>query len=101
MSSVVEQAKENDQPPNNEKPSNDLHISVEPISKLYTDDTGRFPVRSRSGNQYIMIAYHCNSNTILAKPFKTRADKHCMVAYNSIMQKLENKRYARGFTDSR
>ena len=38
-----------------------------------------------------MIAYHCNSNAILAQPFKTRADKHRMVAYNSIMQRLENK----------
>ncbi len=23
--------------------TNDLHLTVEPISKLYTDDTGRFP----------------------------------------------------------
>ena len=90
-SSIVGQAEESDRLPINEKPSNDLHISVQPMSKLYTDDTGRFPVRSWSGNQYIMIAYHCNSNAILAQPFKTRADKHCMVAYNSIMQRLENK----------
>ena len=77
---------ENDQVPSNEKPSNDLYISVQPMSKLYTDDTGQFLVRSWSGNQYIMIVYHCNSNAILAQPFKTRADKHRMVAYNSIMQ---------------
>ena len=38
-----------------------------------------------------MIAYHCNSNAILAQPFNTRANKHHMVAYNSIMQRLENK----------
>ena len=34
-----------------EKPSNELHICIENISKLYTNDTGRFPVRSRAGNQ--------------------------------------------------
>ena len=67
--SGVYEANVTDQLPKNEKPSNDLHISFEPISKLYIDDTGRFPVRSRSGNQYIMIAYHCNSNAILALPF--------------------------------
>jgi len=65
---------------------NELHIRVQPLSKLYTDDTGRFPVRSRSGNQYIMIAYHCNSNAILAEAFKTRADKHRLIAYNNIIQ---------------
>ena len=64
---------------------NELHIHVHPIFKLYTDDTGRFPVRSQSGNQCIMIVHHCNSNAILAEPFKTRANKHRLIAYNSIM----------------
>ena len=85
LSPVAVKDEENDQVPIDEKPSNDLHISVQTISKLYTDDTGRFLVRSRSCNQYIMIAYHCNSNAILAQPFKMRANKHCMVAYSSIM----------------
>ena len=49
--------------------SNELHIQVTPISKLYNDDTGRFPVHARSGNQYIKIAYHCDANLILTKPF--------------------------------
>ena len=35
------------------------------ISTLYTEDTGRFPVRSRIGNQYLMVAYHCDKNSIL------------------------------------
>ena len=74
-----------------EKPSHELHIRVEPISKLYTDDTGRFPVRAHSGNQYTMIAYHCDSNAILAAPFKIRADKHRLLASASIMQRLKNK----------
>ena len=74
-----------------EKPSNELHIRFESISKLYTDDTGRFPVRSRGGNQYVMIAYHCDSNAIFAMPFKTRADRHRLPAYNSIMQRLKDR----------
>ena len=28
----------------------EIHIWYQPISKLYTDDCGRFPIRSRSGN---------------------------------------------------
>ena len=35
--SIIEQAEESDQPSIDEKPSNNLHISVEPISKLYAD----------------------------------------------------------------
>ena len=56
--------------------SNELFIQVTTISKLYTDDTGRFPIHAHSGNQYIMIAYHCDANLILAVPFKTKKDTH-------------------------
>ncbi|KAL7550017.1 hypothetical protein ACHAWF_017143 [Thalassiosira exigua] len=73
------------------KRSNELHIRVEHISKLYTDDTGRFPIRSRSGKQYIMIAYHCDSGAILACPFKSRRDRHRLEAYDSIMERIKSK----------
>ena len=36
--------------------SKELYITTEPISKLYTDDMGRLPVRSRSGNNFIMLS---------------------------------------------
>jgi hypothetical protein len=45
--------------------TNELFLNVLLLSKLYTNDTGRFPVRARSGNQYIMIAYHADGNLIL------------------------------------
>ena len=70
--------------------SNELHLQVTPISKLYTDDTGRFLVHARSGNQYIMIAYHCNANLILAKPFASRKGTHQLLAYDNIMQMLRD-----------
>ena len=59
-----------------------------PLSKLYTDDTGRLPIRARSGNQYITIAYHKLSNVILCAPFANRSDAHRLAAYNSIMHRL-------------
>ena len=37
---------------------NELHIRSIHTHNFYTDDTGRFPVRARSGNQYIILAYH-------------------------------------------
>ena len=69
----------------------ELHNWDHPIRKLYTDDCGRLPIRSRSGNEYIMIAYHCDSNTILQAPFVNRKYKHIIRAYSSIMQRLTKK----------
>jgi hypothetical protein len=69
-------------------PSNKVHICVFPISKLYTDDTGRFPVKACLGNQHVMIAFHANGNLILQQAFKTRSDKHRIAAYNTIITRL-------------
>ena len=69
----------------------EIHIWDQPISKLYTDNCGRLPIRSRSGNEYIIIAYHCDLNTILKSPFVNRKDKHIIRTYNSIMQKLADR----------
>ena len=52
--------------------SRELHIHTVHVSKLYTDDTGRFPIKERSGNQYLMVSYHRDSNEILVAPFKKR-----------------------------
>ena len=45
-------------------------------SKIYTDQTGRFPITSSCGYKYIMIAYYYNSNNILAEPIKSRTSLH-------------------------
>ena len=72
-------------------PANELHVSVEPIRKLYTDNTFRFPIRSRHVNQYIMIAYHCNSNAIIQAPFQNKKETHCIASYSSIMKRLKSR----------
>jgi hypothetical protein len=38
--------------------------------QIYSDQTGRFPVTSSRGNQYIMIVYDYDSTAILAEPIK-------------------------------
>ena len=35
-----------------------------------------------------MIAYHCDSNTILHETFKTKGDKHRISAYNAIRRRI-------------
>jgi hypothetical protein len=74
--------------PARELASNKIFVNVFPLSKLYTNNTGCFPVRARSGNQYIMIAYHADGNLVLQQPFKTKSDAHRLAAYNIIMTHL-------------
>jgi hypothetical protein len=68
--------------------SQEVFLHVYPISKLYTDDTGCSPVWARLGHQYFMIAYHMDGNLILQQAFQTKANKHHIPAFNTIMERL-------------
>ena len=46
---------------------------------------------SRSVKKYIIIAYHCDSNTTPLAPFGNRKDKNRIIAYNSIMRRLSDR----------
>ena len=46
-------------------PANDLQ-------KSYSDQTGKSPVQSSRGYQYVMIMYDYDSNAILSQPLKSR-----------------------------
>ena len=72
-------------------PTNDVTIIEVPISTLYTDDMGRFPIRAQSGNQYIMVAFHDASNVILVEPFKSKGDHHRIPAYDALMNRLKRR----------
>ena len=76
------------------KTSNELYVVVEPVSKLYTDEMGRFLIRSRSGHRYIMLAFHCNINSILIEPFQSSHDRHRISAYIRIMTRLQERIHA-------
>ena len=82
-------------PPNNGKKHpksiKELHLWVKPISMLYIDNTGRFPVRSHIVNLYLMVAYHCNTNAILIEPFQIQEDRHRIPAYTGIMTRLKTR----------
>ena len=56
-------------------------------SKIFTDQTGRFPITYSSGYKYIMIAYDYDSNNIIAEPIKSRTSLHIKNAYQT-MRKL-------------
>jgi hypothetical protein len=56
--------------------------------KIYTDQTGRFPVVSSKGNKYIMILYDYDSNDILAQPIKDRKSPDLLRAFQVMEQEL-------------
>jgi hypothetical protein len=56
--------------------------------KIYTDQTGRFPVVSSKGNKYIMILYDYDSNAILAQPIKDRTSPELLRALQVVEQEL-------------
>ena len=47
-------------------------IDRKEISTAYHDLTGRFPIRSSQGNEYVMIGYHFDANYILGHPVRDR-----------------------------
>ena len=54
----------------------------------YNDQTGRFPYRSSQGNEYIMLAYHYDTNIILLQPVKNRQAATLTTAWNIIHNRL-------------
>ena len=49
---------------------------------------GRFPVRSCSRNNYIMLTYHVNTNAILVKLFQSCQNNHRLAPTSCIMSRL-------------
>ena len=47
-------------------------IDKKELSTGYQDLTGRFPVRSTQGNEYVLVGYHYDANCILGLPIKNR-----------------------------
>ena len=66
----------------------DIHEEME--RKSYSDQTGRFPVRSYRGKQYIMVLLKVDSYFILAEPLKNRTSGKLTRAYKTIMDRLHN-----------
>ena len=71
------------------KKEKDVYIKVyDPKETIYSDQTGAFPTRSRSGNKYIMVMVDIDSNAILVEPMKSRKDAEMIRAYNALMLRL-------------
>jgi hypothetical protein len=64
------------------------------LRKSYLDQTGKFPVQSSRGYNYVMILYNYDSNAILSKPLKTRQASEITAAWTHQHTHLPSNGYA-------
>ena len=77
----------NDVAPHPEEKTENLFIaflSADTQGTVYTDLTGKFPVTSRTGNKYILLLYHYDSNAIIFRPMKNRSDAEAVQCYKEM-----------------
>jgi hypothetical protein len=65
-----------------------VYAVVADQGQLYTDLTGKFPVRSSKGKSYVMLCYIYDCNFIKVVPVKSRSASEWVKAYGSIHQEL-------------
>ncbi len=80
---------DNTQPPTKEKKMQDVYIKVHNANNtLHSDQTGRFPVTSSSGNQYKMVIVEVDGNYIDAKPMKNRSAGSMVKTYQTLWKRI-------------
>ena len=57
--------------------------------KIYTDQTGRFPVQSCHGNKYVVIVYIYDANAILSYPIKNRSTGELLHVFHQVYAKQQ------------
>ena len=62
--------------------------AIQPKRLVYSDQTGRLPVTSNQGNQYLVVAYDYDSNNIMLRPIKNRSTAELTKAMASIHDTL-------------
>jgi hypothetical protein len=81
---------EKQQPPDKDLGTNThlVYAVVVDQGQLYTDLTGKFPVRSSKGSSYVMVCYIYDCNYIKVIPMKSRSASEWFKAYDSVHQEL-------------
>ena len=69
-------------------------LSYDSIVKSYSDQTGRFHTPSSSGNNYVFVLYHQDTNTIHAVPIPNRQAATIRTAWETTHQVLVHQGHA-------
>ena len=78
----------------NHKKSKHLYVQcIEATGKVYSDQTGHFPVTSTRGYKYILIFYNVDSNAIIPRPLKSKEGKELLEKISEILQLLISRGY--------
>ena len=68
-----------------------LLATIEQTGKIYTNQTGCFPVTSSHGIQYVLVLYDYDSNTILTEQLKNREGTEILRGYEKLHTYLVSK----------
>jgi hypothetical protein len=68
-----------------------VYAAVVDQGQLYTDLTGKFPVRSSKRNWYVMLSYSYYCKYVKAVPMKSRSSSEWVKSYEHIHQELTSK----------
>jgi hypothetical protein len=87
---------ESDSQPTSENPNKRTHQVFSAIvdagtGKIYTNQTGKFPVTSSRGNKYVFVLYEYDSNAILVEPIKSRMQDELLRAYRKLTTHLRKR----------
>ncbi|GAX19836.1 hypothetical protein FisN_11Lu298 [Fistulifera solaris] len=82
-------AAEDHQPPQLTARTHYCYVNViEPTGQIYTDQTGKFITPSTTGNNYLMVLYDYDSNSIWAQPYPTKTSASLLTAYKKLHNRL-------------
>jgi len=75
--------------PNNARTHHCYASIITPAAgKIHTDQTGQFIIPSSTGNNYLLIVYDYDSNSILAEPIPRRTGPCILLAYQTVHARL-------------
>ena len=57
---------------------------------MYTDLTGKFPVRPYKNNQYVFVAYFYSLNAIIVRPMPNHTDALMVATFKDIIEELKS-----------
>ena len=58
--------------------------------KMHTDETGKFPIKAASGNQYVMVLVEIGSGAILVEPMGNRTSSEMIKTYQALVDRLHS-----------
>ena len=67
----------------------EFDLADEVDRKIFSDQTGRFPVTSYKGCQYIMVLFESGSNNILVEAMRSRTASEMVRAYQVLIDRLK------------